>query len=161
MAVALPKYIERKPYFKSSELSIDDNLYPLETAQNINTIAFKTLEDRMLRELGTTLLRMAVKQAAEYVVRKKSEGLGALLSVLNSITEKADTRNWQTLPYSIAYSRVPLPQGSHSIAINGFTAHNDQKLIKNINVDIKAGKTTFQVYHILETRIMKRSKYLL
>jgi len=47
----------------------------------------------MLRKLATSLLRLAAKQAAEYAISKKSEGLGALLSGVNAITEKTDTRN--------------------------------------------------------------------
>lgn len=89
--IAFPKYLERKPYFRSGDLLVNDKSYPLEVAENINEIAFKTLEDRMLRELATSLMRLALKQAAEYQVRKQNENLGALVSLLNAVSEKADT----------------------------------------------------------------------
>jgi hypothetical protein len=149
--VAFPKYIERKPHFNNTELNIAGNSYPLEMAQDINAIAFSTLEDRMLRELGNSLLRLAVKQAAEYALRQKNEGLGALLSIINSVTEKADTRNWQTLPYSIAYTRVPLAKGKHTMTLNGYSSNSGQSMIDSLNVDIKSGRTTFQVYHALDS----------
>jgi hypothetical protein len=101
--VAFPKYLERRPYFRNAELVVEGKRYPLEVSQDINEIAFKTLEDRMLRELATSLLRLAAKQAAEYAVSKKSEGLGALLSGVNAITEKTDTRGRRCLITSLIH----------------------------------------------------------
>ena len=78
---------------RSAELVVEGTRYPLEVSQYINEIACKAPEDRMLRKLATSLLRLAAKQAAECAISKKSEGLGALLSEVNAITEKTDTRN--------------------------------------------------------------------
>ena len=39
------------------------------------------------------------------------------LQVLNFATERADTRNWQSLPHNIAYTRIPLQTGSNHIAL--------------------------------------------
>ncbi|MCB0283150.1 MAG: hypothetical protein H6627_04645 [Calditrichae bacterium] len=148
--VAFPKYIERKPFYVSAQLSSDSTAVAMEKAQDINQIAFKTLQDRMLRELGNSLLRLAVKQASEYAVRQKSEGLGALLSVVNAVTEKADTRNWQTLPYSIFYARIALPEGMQSVKLTSRSA-NGSSMTKDFTFDIKKGHTTFQFFHLLES----------
>ena len=43
-------------------------------------------------------MRLALKQLAGQQVRKQNQDLGALLLVVNSISEKADARNWQSLP---------------------------------------------------------------
>ncbi|MBV6646903.1 MAG: hypothetical protein KI790_15710, partial [Cyclobacteriaceae bacterium] len=45
-------------------------------------------------------------------------GLGFLVGVINAITERADTRNWQTLPHSIYYTRVPLKTGENKVILN-------------------------------------------
>ena len=119
--VAFPKYLEGKPYYRSGELLSANKKYPLEVAENINEIAFKTLEDRMLRELATSLMRLALKQTTEYEVHKKNENIGALLSVMNAFTEKTDTRNWQTLPFSISYARVPLKEGNNQIELKTYS----------------------------------------
>lgn len=147
--VAFPKYVERKPYFKSAYLSVNNKTYPLQEAENINQIAFKTLEDRMLRELGNSLLRLATKKAAEYLVRDQNKDLGAVVGIFNAITEKADTRNWQTLPYSISYTRVSLPAGNQQLSLN--TVNGSNTKTQAFNFDIKKGKTIFQSYQSLES----------
>ncbi|NBC82222.1 MAG: hypothetical protein GVY19_02460 [Bacteroidetes bacterium] len=148
--VAFPKYVERKPIFNSAYLNIDNKKVQLDRAQDINQIAFKSLEDRMLRELGTSLLRLALKQAAEAQVRKENQNLGMLVSIMNAVTEKADTRNWQTLPYSIWYTRIRLPEGDHRVRLN--TREPGQvNEAANLNVNIRNNHTTFYLYHSLES----------
>lgn len=149
--VAFPKYLERRPYFRSAALSIGDEDYPLEITQNINEIAFKTLEDRMIRELGNSLLRLALKQVSEELVRKKSKGLGALLSAAHALTEKADTRNWQTLPYSIHYARIPLTQGENTVTLKTRTLHGRNETAATFQFYLERNETVFHTYHSLES----------
>lgn len=149
--VAFPKYLERKPSFRSAKISVDNKNYQLELAQNINEIAFKTLNDRMIRELGNSLLRLAIKQATEALVRKKSEGLGTLLSVANALTEKTDTRNWQTLPYSIYYARIPLAAGENTVVLKAYSSHKQREDSTSFNFYVEKNETVFQMYHSLES----------
>ncbi len=148
--ITFPKYRERRPYYRQAEMRIDGKAYPLEVAQNLNEIAFKTLEDRMMREFGASLLRLAFKQAAEHVARKKNEGLGTLISLVNAITEKADTRNWQTLPYDISYARIPLPEGENTVELKSH-APDGGEFSEQFRFDIQKGETVFYLYHTLES----------
>lgn len=52
--------------------------------------------------------------------------VGLLMNVVNSATEKADTRNWQSLPAFIQYVRIPLQAGVNTIEL---AAGNQQKTI--------------------------------
>lgn len=149
--VAFPKYLERKPYYRSAELILDKSTHPLELAENINEIAFKTLDDRMLRELGNSLMRLALKQAAEQQVRNQNENVGALLSVINAASEKADTRNWQTLPYSISYARVPLNVGSNQLKMNAYSPQKSRKKEQVFTFQVENGQTIFHIYNSLES----------
>jgi hypothetical protein len=47
-----------------------------------------------------------------------AETVGFLVNVFNAVTEKADTRGWQTLPAFISYVRVPLKDGENKITLN-------------------------------------------
>jgi len=49
-----------------------------------------------------------------------------LMNMVNSATEKADTRNWQSLPAFIQYVRIPLEAGTNTIEL---AARNQQKTI--------------------------------
>ena len=149
--VAFPKYVERKPYYRSARLEISDEVYPLEITQNINAIAFSTLEDRMVRELSTALLRLALKQAAEAVVRQQNANLGALLSIANALSEKADTRNWQILPYEIHYVRIALPEGEYDVVLRAFSPMKSRESVMQLRIHVTQGETSFHALHTIDS----------
>jgi len=49
--------------------------------------------------------------------RNTREALALGLQLFNFASEKADTRNWQSLPHTIYYTRVPLQKGENKIAL--------------------------------------------
>lgn len=126
--VALPKYEQQTPAYNNGKVTIDSNTYLLEAAQNINQLAFSTLKERRIKELSKTLTRQLVKKIAEEAARpdkdekdnKKKTGLDFLsmgIKLFAIASEKADTRNWQSLPHSIYYTRIPLKKGRNKISI--------------------------------------------
>jgi len=131
--VAFPKYSVRKGTLTGAAIAVDNQEYPVELLEDFNKIAKKSLHDRMTREMSKTLLRVALKQAAEYAARQENEGLGAALSVLNAATEKADTRNWQTLPAQVFYTRVPLASDTNIVNHYSFKGAH-KKLEESITV---------------------------
>ncbi len=152
--VAIPKFNERFLLFNNATLNIAGKTIPFQLTQNINNIAIQSLKDRMLRELGVALLRMALKQAAETAARKnEKEGLGFALSIFNAVTERADTRNWQTLPHSIYYSRVNLTQGKHEISIN--TTGRRGNVSKTDFIEITENGTKFYTFHNVESTTLR------
>lgn len=153
--MALPRYSERPPVFKSGALHNNQSVKQLELSENINAIAFKTLKDRIFREMGNALMRLATKKAAEHTLRNENEGLGALLGAINALTEHANTRNWQTLPHSIYYSRMWLPEGKQNVQLVTKNGQGDTSSF-NFSYHIKAGQTVFDLFHTLNT---KGSKY--
>ena len=139
--MALPKYVERHPLYTSADLITPDGVaHPVELAENINAIAFKSLHDRFLRDLGQALMRLALKKAAELALRKESQEAGMVLGLFNAISEQADTRNWQTLPYAIHYSRVSLPIGESVVQLKEKTNQGSDQTIP-ITVNVKEGQT--------------------
>jgi len=146
--VVFPKYVERPPMFTEAMLAVGNQQYPLQLIEDVNKIAFKTLQERMLLELSESLLRVAIKKSEEYAVRQQSEGWGAVLGAVNAMTEKADTRNWQTLPHSIYYTRVPLAPGMHEVQLQ-YAGQNDAA--HAFTFDIQTNKTVFHSFHTLAT----------
>ena len=146
--VAFPKYVERKPTSVSAVITSGGKSYSLERAQDINAIAFKTLNDRFLREMASSLLRVATKQALEEVARKEDKNLGAVVSIVNAVTEKADTRNWQCLPHGISYTRIPLTTGDNKQTLNVRMA-NGRTITSDVSIKAQKGKTYFNAFHTL------------
>jgi hypothetical protein len=147
-SIAFPKYVERPPVYVNGCVSYNGKTIELEGAENINKIAFQCLRDRMLRELGNSLLRVATKKALEKMANDENENLGTIVSIVNAITEKADTRNWQSLPYSISYARIPLPEGKNTLDLQ-FSGKDTSS--QQITVDIIPGKTSFFTYHTMDS----------
>ncbi len=150
LRVAFPKYIERVPVYKSAIISTTNGKYELELAENVNNIAFKTLHDRMLREMANSLLRLATKKAIENVASKQNATLGTAVSIANALTEKADTRNWQSLPYSISYSRVPVSAGENTINLITRSQSRDSHS-NEFTFNVEEGKTYFHYFHTLDS----------
>jgi hypothetical protein len=149
--IAFPKYVERTPYFDYGDLEVNGNYYTLEKVEDVNAIAFKTLNERMLQELGQGLLRVALKKALEKKVRKENETLGFLLGAFNMASEQADTRNWQTLPHSIHYSRAPLKNGENIVEI--YTDGPRSESSEKFTFIGQKGVTQFHSYQSLESDV--------
>jgi hypothetical protein len=121
-------------------------MYPLELAEDINKIAFKSLQDRMALEFSKTLIRAAIKKAAEHSLKKEHEGWGAVLGAVNALSEKADTRNWQTLPHSILYTRVPLHEGTNETQFT-ITGPDGKDTSIRLRIRLRRGKHYFTPLH--------------
>lgn len=147
--VAFPKYVERKPIFDQAVIELNGSTFELETAEDVNAIAFKTLKERMVWEMSKSLLRAAIKKSVEEQIEKKNEGLGLVVGVFNAVSEKADTRNWQTLPHSIYYSRIPLLEGENQIKLNMRNSATSYQKDESFTFEGKPGRTLFHAFQTL------------
>jgi hypothetical protein len=153
--VAFPKYVERPVYYSSATIQSDTTTYPLQLVEDVNKIAFKSLQERMFLEFSKSLMRAAVKKAAEKSARKEDKGFGALVGMVNAFTEKADTRNWQTLPHSISYARVSLKEGKNEINFK-LQAGGGDNASHTFTYVVKKGQTLFHTFSSLESRPANR-----
>jgi len=147
--VAFPKYVTRVPVYQEATLSLNGDAYSLQQLEDVNKIAFKSLQQRMQMEMSKALIRLAMKKVTEYQLKKEDKTLGSVLGVINAVTEKADTRNWQILPYSISYARVPLAAGSNTVALqlNGGGKKTDYQF----TYEAKKGQILFHTFSSLES----------
>ncbi|MFT4094352.1 MAG: hypothetical protein QM640_12000 [Niabella sp.] len=126
-SIAIPEYQPSTLTYKSASITVDNTQYHLEPIEDFYAIAKQCLADRMNREMGKVLLRVASKKAVK-------AGLGTLathflgstageltklaVDITGSILEHADTRNWKSLPATISYTRIPLKQGQNNLTID-------------------------------------------
>ena len=154
--VVFPKYVARPELIQDANIVYNNEEFYFGKVEDINAISFKVLEERMMLEFGKSLLRVALKQAAAAQVGKEKEGLGVALSLLASASESADTRNWQTLPHSIYYTRIPMEAGKHKIKMNLNTVH-DTNFEHIIDVDIRPGQTLVYPINTMATTYQPRA----
>lgn len=119
--IAMPKYRQNPlyylPNYNSIKINGTETHKHLATVENINQVAAKTLKDRFIKDLGTHLTKLAINKLAQQSLESDSttEALGMILEGLGFISEQADTRNWQTLPSLINYTRIPLTKPDTNI----------------------------------------------
>ncbi len=63
------------------------------------------------------------------------------------LPKKADTRNWQTLPHSIYYARLPLHEGENKINFGWRTS--DRIADHPFTYQVKKGQTVFHTFSSL------------
>lgn len=144
--VALPKYIVVSPQPLAVEVEANGVQYHPELAEDINTIAVETMREDRLSDITQALTRLVVKKVAEAGARAASKAIaqnkdsgqseeekkkqeekaeavgdavGLLFQAFSLASEKADTRNWQSLPARIRYLRIPLHRGTNTITVSG------------------------------------------
>jgi hypothetical protein len=131
LRVAFPRYEEQPVSLAGAHINLNNQVYKLQKAENINALAFATLRERFVAEMSKTLSRLAVKKLAEIAARPKEdaknktekEALAMAIQVFSLASEKADTRNWQSLPHTIYYSRVPLQPGNNVLQFSTEPMH--------------------------------------
>ncbi|MES2389088.1 MAG: hypothetical protein V4543_13890 [Bacteroidota bacterium] len=148
--VVFPKYQERAEVFTGAKLEWNGRSIPLEKGIDVNAVAYKTLDERFLAEMGKSLLRVAIKKVEEESLRRKNQDAGAVLGLINAITEKADTRNWQTLPHSISYARISMPAGDQKVDFTAIANNGAKNDVQSFTYNVKAGQTIFQTQSSLD-----------
>jgi hypothetical protein len=140
--LALPKYVSRLPFYSQGSLEINNTQYPLQMAENVNAIAFKSLQDRMAKELAIGLGRVMAKQLAVHQLKKNKDqqGFAAAAMIYGAVSEQADTRNWQLLPHAIHYARVKVKPGAQQVKFSA-TSEKETRLIKTYDLNLKANQT--------------------
>jgi len=98
--------------------------------------------------MGGALLRLATKQALEATARKENQKAGTALSIVNALTEKADTRNWQSLPHTISYARIPLSSGNNKLSLE-VRMNNNRTVATDVSLQATKGRTYFHAFHTL------------
>ena len=59
------------------------------------------------------------------------QAAGFVFNAINTLTEKADTRNWQSLPAFISYVRIPLQRGENILILQTNAGQKEFKIIGN------------------------------
>lgn len=160
-AIAIPKYRVRESYYNKAAVLVNGQEIPFELAQDFNTIAKQSLKDRMMRETIDLALRFATKKASsEGLARLGKELLGDTggeivklgADVAGAATEKADSRNWQSLPSTISYVRIPLREGENKFIIKKYGPQGID--VDTLHIPYKHGLQLVNYFDLGRTQVM-------
>jgi hypothetical protein len=154
--IALPKFVARSKNPRRYSVSITtssstgNHSDSTVVAENVTTIADKTLQDRLalvyLKSGGRAVMKFLASEEAKKKIKKEG-GDKALANILGSIavdvavgaTEQADVRSWRTLPGEIQLARFQLQPGEHIVQV---TANDGGYEWTDVPVTVNVGKTT-------------------
>ncbi|WP_237722011.1 COG3014 family protein [Sediminibacterium roseum] len=139
--VAVPSYVQQPYEVARASVTVNGKRQGGELIEDLNTLAPAVLKERIVQEVSKALVRQVVKKLTEAGAsatakevsknnskekdesKKKANAemaaltTGLLVNIFNTATEKADTRNWQSLPAYIQYVRVPLQKGENNVQL--------------------------------------------
>lgn len=155
--ISLPAVTSRAYTAVSPQIRLEGNWSGGELVDDLDRLVRADLDARKPAMAARAFVRQAVKQgiasAATRATQRKADNTAELLATgLLSIgmqfavvlTERADTRNWSTLPGRVWLIRQSLPVGQHSLQMD----FGGRKQAWS-NVRIAAGEKTFVAWHPL------------
>ena len=155
--VSLPVVVYRPASFGVPQLTADDFRMGAELVDDLDRLVRADLDDRLPAMAARAVARQVLKQgaatAASRAAKSKADTSGEQLAagVLSIgmqfaavLTERADTRNWSTLPGRVWLIRQRLPAGKHRVQLESGTRRQAVS-----DVSVEAGEKTFIVWHPL------------
>lgn len=120
---------------------------------NVEQVAIRTLQAdysyMMLRKLGA----FAAKEVVADQIRQKDELLGAIARIAMHLSDRADLRQWASLPETIQMARIYLPAGEYTVSVQGLLAEAgtvpSPDSLEEKKIKIKPGRKTFVTWRSL------------
>lgn len=111
----------------------------------VSDVAIKTLNDDYARLVASRVAGLATKAVVSDQIRQKNEALGTIAWVAMNIADRADLRQWSTLPETFQVARVFVKAGKYKVS--AFTLNSEgepgDRRLEPQEVTIKPGKKTF------------------
>lgn len=104
--------------------------FTLAKVVDVNVMARRVLRDEMPGMVLRGVTRAIVKSELQRQLQKNAGTVGAVLGIIASVvTEQADDRIWRRLPGRVYLARGYLPEGNHTVSVDG----------RDLNINVKVG----------------------
>lgn len=139
--ISLPYYEGRQQPVRRARVIVNDAQVYTQPAEDISAIAMRSLDAKMPAITARAIARAIAKDQTARRAGKDNELAGLIINIANTLTERADTRSWATLPANIQLARIPLPPGSYSVKVE-LLGNSDEVLatrdFNNVAISAKA-----------------------
>jgi len=151
MRLALPAYRPRPRLIDHARITIDDRSTDTQSIEDIDRIAVRTLEARMPAITARALARMVSKDVLARNAGNRGGNaqdlLGVAVNIANTLTERADTRSWFTLPREIQLARIALPPGQYTARVDLVGSTGQVLHSEDIRVTLREGEKSYISRH--------------
>jgi len=125
-----------------------DKPIKLETTQliyNLQAEAIKNLEEAYAPLIAKRIAAYIARAQIANQLNKKNEGLGTLLNLVAQVADRADLRQWSTLPATFQVAKVTLPPGRYKVRTTGLSdgGADSGEMADEREVEVLPGKKTF------------------
>jgi hypothetical protein len=112
---------------------------------SVQDVAIKTLNDDYARLVASRVGGVAVKAVVADQIAQKNKLLGAVAWIALNATDRADVRQWSTLPESFQFARLPIKAGKYKVSITGLDSSGNATAdrLAEREVTVPAGRKTF------------------
>jgi hypothetical protein len=152
-ARTMPTLVPVASNTQEAQLNIDGiGSFKSREIYDVQRAAIETLKDDYGILLAKRIAAAATKEVAADQVRQKNELLGALTRIALYASDRADLRQWSTLPQTIQVVRVFVPAGKYKYSIQGLNRGGGPtgEKLENQEVEVKAGQKKFLIWRSLE-----------
>lgn len=146
MLVPVPSETQRARLAVNNKVEVSREVYDVQRA------AIETLQEDQGILIAKRVAGLATKAVLSDQVRQKNELLGSLAWIALNVADRADVRQWSTLPQTIQTIRLRLPPGRYKFTLDGLNAGGalTGESLDNQEVEIKAGQKKFIVWRSLK-----------
>ncbi|MBC7742324.1 MAG: hypothetical protein H7061_09005 [Bdellovibrionaceae bacterium] len=122
-----------------------------EPVYDVEQAAIKTLNDDYASLVTRRIGSRVAKEVIADQVRQKDQLLGNIAWLVMVASERADLRQWSTLPQTIQLIRIPLLAGTHKIKLTGLdSANNTSEALPELEVKTGPGQKKLYVVRSLK-----------
>ena len=137
-------YKEEKKITDSSSLTLV-NSKKTEFIYSVQDAAIRTLEDKYQALIAKRITGILAKELISYQVSKENEALGLLLNLSFHLLDRADLRQWTSLPKTLQIARIPLKKGKYKVRVYHVDLFDSRSLSFSKDMEIlPRGKVFFQ-----------------
>lgn len=138
-----PHLVRQRSGFTEAVVEVDGKRYkPTELLYRVGDEAIRTLDNDYGYLVAKKMIGIVAKEVMADQIRQKNETLGALAAIAMHAADKADLRQWSTLPNSFQLSKLFLTPGKHQVVIWAKGSAGESKVWSG-EVEIKKSKQTF------------------
>lgn len=112
---------------------------------SVEQTAIKTLEQAYAPLIAKRIAAYAAKEVVAAQVDKKNEALGAIMRIAMHVADRADLRQWSTLPETIQVAKLYLKPGRYIVRVRGLSSAGSPtgEDMAPIEIEVKAQTKTF------------------
>ncbi|KHD88471.1 MAG: hypothetical protein OM95_08110 [Bdellovibrio sp. ArHS] len=137
---------------QKARLNVVGKNYLSREIYDVQSAAIETLNEDQGILIAKRVAGVATKAVLSDQVRQKDELLGALTWIALNVADRADVRQWSTLPQTIQTIRVPLAPGKYIYSIDGLdmSGASTGEGLENREIEIRAGQKKFVIWRSLK-----------